>query len=483
VGRRRFGATGLFNSLANPVVMFDTVQMALICVVSISSLNSKSHHGKRQSALPSEMYDSQNSVFTRRCLQYTGGFFILGYTTFMEAFNYKALDSRGRTVAGVIQADTARQARLQLRSKGLLPEQVEKVHARERASQVWARGLSGAELSMVTRQLASLLASGLTLEQALNALVEEASSPLTREILTGVKTEITAGSSLASALRVYDKSFPEFYCALVHGGAESGALPTVLQHLADYLDARHALRQKTSLALLYPILVSLVALAIVTGLLVYVVPQVVEVFTQSRQELPLLTRGLIALSDFLRSSWPYLLAAIAAAIAIANVALRKAEVRMRRDTWLLRLPWIGSVVRSVNTARFASTLAILLGGGVSMLAALGSSAKVVSNRAMSTALAGVISRVQEGTSLARALGESRIFPPLLVHMVASGETSGKLEQMLQRAAALETQALERRLAVFLTLLEPVMILVMGAVVLMIVLAILLPIMEINQLVI
>ncbi len=401
----------------------------------------------------------------------------------MEAFDYKALDADGNPVSGVIQADTARQARLQLRIRGLLPAQVEKVHAAERARQVWARGLSAAELSMVTRQLATLLASGLTLEQALNALMEEASSPLTREILTGVKTEITAGSSLAVALGAYEKSFPEFYRALVHGGAESGALPVVLQHLADYLDARQALRQKTSLALLYPILVSVVALAIVIGLLVYVVPQVIQVFTQSRQELPLLTRGLIALSDFLRGTWPYLLAAGIALGAAAHTALRNPAVRLRRDAWLLRLPWIGAVVRSVNTARFASTLAILLGGGVPMLGALRSSARVVTNLVMREAVEGVILRVQEGTSLARALGEPRLFPPLLVHMVASGETSGKLEQMLQRAAALETQALERRLAVFLTLLEPVMILVMGGVVLMIVLAILLPIMEINQLVV
>lgn len=401
----------------------------------------------------------------------------------MEAFDYRALDASGKPVTGVIQADTARQARLQLRMRGLLPAQVEKVHAAERARQVWARGLSATELSMVTRQLATLLSSGLTLEQALNALMEEASSPLTREILTGVKTEITAGSSLAVALGAYEKSFPEFYRALVHGGAESGALPVVLQHLADYLDARQALRQKTSLALLYPILVSVVALAIVIGLLVYVVPQVIQVFTQSRQELPLLTRGLIALSDFLRVSWPYLLALGVALGAAAHTALRNPAVRSRRDALLLRLPWIGAVVRSVNTARFASTLAILLGGGVPMLAALRSSARVITNLVMREAVERVILRVQEGTSLARALGEPRIFPPLLVHMVASGETSGKLEQMLQRAAALETQELERRLAVFLTLLEPVMILVMGGVVLMIVLAILLPIMEINQLVV
>lgn len=401
----------------------------------------------------------------------------------MEAFDYTALDAKGKTVSGIIQAESARQARGQLRSRGLLTSKLDKVKARERASQVWARGLSAAELSMVTRQLATLLGSGLTLEQTLNALMEEASTPLTREILTGVKTEITAGSSLATALGCYQKSFPDFYCALVHGGAESGALPIVLQHLADYLDKRQALKQKTSLALLYPVLVSVVALAIVTGLLVYVVPQVVQVFTQSRQELPLLTRGLISLSDFLRAGWPYLIMGIVASVFCLRLALKRPVFRLRADAWLLQLPWLGPLTRSINTARFASTLAILLGGGVPMLSALRSSARVITNQVMSVAVAGVIVRVQEGTSLARALGESGLFPPLLVHMVASGEASGKLEQMLQRAAELETQALERRLAVFLTLLEPVMILVMGGVVLMIVLAILLPIMEINQLVV
>jgi general secretion pathway protein F len=401
----------------------------------------------------------------------------------MEAFEYTALDARGKTVSGTLQAESARQARGQLRSRGLLPAQLEKVKARERASQVWARGLSAAELSMVTRQLATLLGSGLTLEQTLNALMEEASTPLTREILTGVKTEVTAGSSLAAALGCYQKSFPDFYCALVHGGAESGALPVVLLHLADYLDKRQALKQKTSLALLYPVLVSVVALAIVTGLLVYVVPQVVQVFTQSRQELPLLTRGLIALSDFLRVGWPYLLSALVTAVFVLRWALKRPAFRFYVDAHLLKLPWLGSLTRSINTARFASTLAILLGGGVPMLSALTSSARVITNQVMSTAVAAVLLRVQEGSSLARALKESGLFPPLLVHMVASGEASGKLEQMLQRAAELETQALERRLAVFLTLLEPVMILVMGGVVLMIVLAILLPIMEINQLVV
>ena len=400
----------------------------------------------------------------------------------MEAFQYEALDAAGRTISGVVQADTARQARAQLRAQGLLPSVVDQVRARERAGQAWARGLAAAELSLVTRQLATLLTSGLTLEQSLNALIEEAAEPMTREVLTGVKTEVTAGSSLASALGAYEKSFPDFYRALVHGGAESGALPTVLQHLADYLDARQALRQKTSLALLYPVLVTIVALAIVTGLLVYVVPQVVQVFQQSHQSLPLLTRAMIGLSDFLRASWPYLVALIVGAAAAARMALRRATTRRRWHALLLRLPWLGPLVRGVNTSRFASTLAILVGGGVPLLAALDSGARVMTNVVMREAVEGAIERVREGASLARALGETRAFPPLLVHLVASGEVSGALEQMLERAAQLETQALERRLAVFLTLLEPVMILVMGGVVLMIVLAILLPIMEMNQLV-
>ena len=400
----------------------------------------------------------------------------------MEAFQYQALDATGRTVSGVVQADTARQARTQLRAQGLLPSAVDKVRARERARQGWARALSSAELSLLTRQMAILLASGLTLEQSLNALIEEAAEPLTREVLTGVKTEITAGSSLAGAFGAYEKSFPGFYRALVHGGEESGALPTVLQHLADYLDARQALRQKTSLALLYPILVTIVAITIVTGLLIYVVPQVVQVFQQSRQSLPLLTRALIALSDFLRATWPYLVAIIVGTAMAARMALRRDTVRRRWDALLLRMLWMGPLVRGVNTSRFASTLAILVGGGVPLLAALDSGARVMTNMVMREAIERAIGRVREGASLARALGETRAFPPLLVHLVASGEASGKLEQMLERAARMETQALERRLAVFLTLLEPVMILVMGGVVLMIVLAILLPIIEINQLV-
>jgi len=400
----------------------------------------------------------------------------------MEAFQYQALDAAGRTVSGVVQADTPRQARMQLRAQGLLPSKIGKVGARARAGRVWARGISAAELSLVTRQMATLLDSGLTMEQALNALIEEADDALTRETLIGVKTEVTSGLSFANALGAYEKSFPDFYRALVHGGEESGALPTVLRHLADYLDAHQALKQKTGLTLLYPMLVTIVAITIVTGLLVYVVPQVVQVFQQSRQSLPWLTRGLIALSDFLRATWPYILAVMAGGFAVARVALRRDAARRRWHAFLLRLPWLGPLIRGVNTSRFASTLAILVGGGVPLLTALASCARVMTNTVLKNAVEQAIVQVREGAGLARALGATRAFPPLLVHLVASGEVSGKLAPMLERAAKLETQTLERRLAVFLTLLEPVMILVMGGFVLLIVLAILLPIIEINQLV-
>lgn len=400
----------------------------------------------------------------------------------MEAFQYQAMDADGRNLSGVLQADSARQARAQLRAQGLLPSAIIQVHARERAGLAWARGIPAAELSLVTRQMATLLDSGLTMEQSLNALIEEAAQPLTREVLSGVKTEVTSGQSLAAALGVYEKSFPEFYCALVHGGEESGALPTVLQHLADYLDARQALKQKTALALLYPILVTIVAVTIVTGLLIYVVPQVVQVFQQSRQSLPLLTRALIALSDLLRATWPYLAVMGLGGFAAAHVALRRATARRRWHGLLLNMPGLGALIRGINTSRFASTLAILVGGGVPLLSALASAARSMTNMVLREAVEQAIDRVREGASLARALGETRAFPPLLIHLVASGELSGKLEQMLSRAADLETQTLERRLTVFLTLLEPAMILVMGGIVLLIVLAILLPIIEINQLV-
>jgi general secretion pathway protein F len=400
----------------------------------------------------------------------------------VEAFRYEALDATGRTVSGTVQADNPRQARSQLRAQGLLPSALHPLRETERTRQPWTRGLSSAELSLVTRQLATLFESGLTVEQSLTALAEESSEPKTRELLASVKAEISAGLSLSAAMRTFKKSFPEFYCALIHAGEESGALPQIMQRLADYLDARQALKQKIGLALLYPALVSVVAVLVVTGLLAYVVPQIVQVFQQSRETLPLLTRMLIALSGFFHAGWPYLVALLAAALIAFQLAMRRESSRRAIHAFLLRLPGVGTLLRGTDTSRFASTLAILAAGGVPLLTALRSSADAMANLAMRAPIEGVIDRVREGASLSRALRESRAFPPLLVHMVASGEASGKLSEMLERAARLQMQALERRLAVFLTVFEPAMILVMGGIVLMIVLAILLPIIEINQLV-
>ena len=399
----------------------------------------------------------------------------------MAAFRYEALDAGGHVVSGVLQADTPRQARALLRAQGLLPSVVDAVSAKP-AQRAWGPRISAAELSLLTQQLATLLDSGLTVEQALNALIEQSTQPVTRETLAGIKAEVMAGLPLGGALDSYERSFPDFYRALVRGGEESGALPRVLQHLAGYLDARQALQQKITLALLYPVLVSVVAVLIVGGLLAYVVPQVVQVFQQSRQTLPLLTRGLIALSDFLNVAWPWLIAGAAGGWIAARQALRRDALRRRWHQLLLGLPGLGALIRGVNTARFASTLAILVGGGVPLLKALQSAAGVMSNLVLRGAVETAIVRVREGSSLARALAAENVFPPLLTHLIASGEASGKLEVMLERAAALETQTLERRLAVFLTVLEPAMILVMGGVVLLIVLAILLPVIEVNQLV-
>ncbi len=264
----------------------------------------------------------------------------------MDAYRYQAFDAAGRARSGLVQADSPRQARTQLRTRGLYPERIDRVREAAGARQLLSRGIAPAELSLLTRQLATLLASGLTMEHALTALMEEVSAPKTREVLGGVKSEVTAGLSLAKAMGVHGRNFPDYYRALVRGGEESGALPEVLQHLGDYLDARQALHQKTSLALLYPVLVTVIAICVVTGLLVYVVPQIVQVFQQSRQSLPLLTRALIATSDFLRSVGPYLAAAGIGAVIAARLALKREHIRRRRDALVLRVPWFGLVVRT-----------------------------------------------------------------------------------------------------------------------------------------
>ncbi|OJZ18299.1 MAG: type II secretion system protein GspF [Thiobacillus sp. 65-29] len=404
----------------------------------------------------------------------------------MGAFRYEAYDAAGRLHRGVLEADTARQLRARLREQGLLAADVAAVSAStltQRGSRWhWRRGLSGTQLSLVTRQFATLLVAGLPVEQTLNALIEQADDDYPRQVLAGVRAEVLAGHSLARALQKYPRVFSELYVTLVAAGEQSGRLGEVMERLADYAESQQALRQKVGLAFVYPVIVTLVAGAVVLGLLTYVVPQVVNVFQNTNQTLPWLTRALIGLSDFLRASaWLWLILIGVAAWA-ARRALARPGPRLRFHRWLLRLPLVGTLVRGINSAQLASTLAILVGSGVPLLAALQAGAGVVGNLPMRQAVEEAARRVREGGSLSRALGAGKLFPPMLVHMIASGEASGRLAHMLERAAAQQEREMENRVLALSSLLEPLLIVLMGGVVLVIVLAILLPIFEMNQLV-
>ena len=403
----------------------------------------------------------------------------------MAAFRYEAYDAAGRLQKGVLEADTARQLRAKLREQGLLVAEVAALtEAALTGGSRWhlRRRLSGAQLALITRQFATLLAAGLPVEQTLNALIEQADTDYQRHVLAGVRGEVLAGHSLARALQKYQRVFPELYVTLVAAGEQSGRLGEVMERLADYTESHQALRQKVGLAFVYPAIVTVVAGAVVLGLLTYVVPQVVNVFQNTNQSLPWLTVALIGLSDFLRATWWLWLAAIVAAVWAARRTLAKPGPRLRFDRWLLRLPLVGTMVRGVNSAQLASTLGILVGSGVPLLSALQAGAGVVANVPMRQAVEEAARRVREGGSLSRALAASKLFPPMLVHMIASGEASGRLVHMLERAAEQQSREMENRVMGLTSLLEPLLIVVMGAVVLVIVLAILLPIFEMNQLV-
>ncbi|MCX7175995.1 MAG: type II secretion system inner membrane protein GspF [Proteobacteria bacterium] len=390
----------------------------------------------------------------------------------MAAFNYRALDASGREVSGVLEADTSRMARGQLREQQLFPLEVTVVGRLSAGRlRLGSRGMPASLLSLLTRQWSMLLDAGLTIEQALTALIEQSEHTGARQVLAGVRAEVLAGHSLHAALGQYDNTFPPIYRAVVDAGEKSGELPVLLARLADYLEAWQTTRQKIFQALLYPLLVSTVALLVVVGLVTYVVPQIVGVFKQSKQVLPLLTRGLIFTSDLLRGSWLWLLLVAIGAPLLARRTLRRdAALQLRWHRSLLRVPLLGRHLRTLDSARLASTLAIMVGSGVPLLTAL-----------LRQAVDKAISQVREGSPLHRALAVDRLFPPLLIHLIASGEASGTLGKMLERAASQQQAELDRRTAVALGLFEPLLILVMGGVVLTIVLAILMPIIEINLL--
>ena len=404
----------------------------------------------------------------------------------MGAFEYTVLDASGREKKGVMEGDAPRQVRQQLREKGLVPLEVQEVAQRETRSRtqfsLLRRGISATDLALITRQLATLVRAALPLEECLRAVSQQTDRPRLKSMLLAVRSRVMEGHTLAAGLSDFKHVFPELYRTTVEAGEASGHLDRVLERLADYTENRQQMRQKIQLAVFYPAMLTIVAILVVGGLMTYVVPQVVQVFDNIGQNLPPLTTGMIAVSDFMRNYGLLMLLSLVAAGIVFSVLLRNEDNRRRFHRLQLSLPLIGRLVRGMNTGRFARTFSILTASGVAVLEALRISAQVVSNLPMRDAVDEAAARVREGASIAAALEKSGYFPPMTVHLIASGESSGKLEEMLERAAINQEREIETMIAALLGLFEPMLILVMGGVVLVIVLAILLPIFDLNQLV-
>ncbi|MGC9162074.1 MAG: type II secretion system inner membrane protein GspF [Thiomonas sp.] len=403
----------------------------------------------------------------------------------MPAYRFTALDNAGAEQSGVLEADSARGARTLLRSRGLIPLQVEGIF--EEAAQTGPRRFArrvfnNQELTLFTRQMAGLLVSGLPVEKALAALADDADRAEVGNLLSNLKSEVSAGHGFGAALGQYPREFSPIYRALVNAGEDSGDLGLVMERLADYLEDRQALRGKLVQAFAYPAIVVLVAITVVILLLTYVVPQVVGVFQGAHQTLPLLTVGLIKVSDFVRA-WGWLLLALTVIGAIGFAqAMKLPGPRLAFDGLLLRSPLFGRLVRGLNTARFASTLAILGAAGVPILRALQAATDTLSNSVLKADAQEAIALVREGASLAQALALHKRFPPVLITFIRLGEQTGTLPQMLERAAVQHAQEVQRRAMALTTILEPLLILVMGGMVLLIVLAVMMPIIQMNNLV-
>jgi general secretion pathway protein F len=401
----------------------------------------------------------------------------------MPAFQFLALEADGRSQRGVLQADTARAARAVLRERGLSPLEVEPLRDSAAAIASGRRGprLRAGESALFTRQLATLVASGLPIDESLQAVAEGAEGEA-RALVVALRARVMEGASLAAGMAEFPQAFSPLFQASVAAGESAGRLDTVLLRLADYDEQRDAMRRKVLLALTYPALLTLVALAVVLGLMTWVVPQVVGVFLQYERALPWATRVLIAVSDALRNYGAAAALALAALVAGGVLAWRAPGARQALHGALLRAPLLGRLLRAVETARFARTLALLAGSAVPLLEALGIAAQVVGNEALRAALGRVAARVREGQAFARALADTGEFSPVAVKLIASGERSGRLDAMLGEAAAQQERELDTALGVAMAALGPAVILAVGGLVLFIVLAILLPIFELNTLI-
>ncbi|MGB5331630.1 MAG: type II secretion system inner membrane protein GspF [Woeseiaceae bacterium] len=403
----------------------------------------------------------------------------------MGAFEYVALDKSGKQAKGLLEGDTPKHVRQLLRDRNLLPVSVTEVaqrEARRQRSFSLRRGMSSGELALITRQLASLSQSGLPLEEALLAVSQQNDQPRTKSMLLGVRAKVMEGHTLADGFSEFPQAFPELYRATVAAGEQSGHLDVVLERLADYTEARQELKQRITNALVYPIALVVMAVAIISFMLATVVPKIVSVFENTSAELPGLTTGLIATSDFLRAYWLLVIIGLGIVGYATWWVLQRDVPRRRYHALLLRLPVAGRLTRGVNTARFTRTLSILAGSGVPILEAMNISAEVIENLPMRDAVMEATLRVREGGSISKSLATSKLFPPMMIHLISSGEAGGRLEEMLSRAAAGQEREVDGLIAALLGILQPLLIIFMGAIVLTIVLAILLPIFEINNLI-
>jgi general secretion pathway protein F len=402
----------------------------------------------------------------------------------MPAYEYKALDARGKQKQGVVEADAPRAVRQLLREKGLTPLAVEPAVQKRTASNPLSGGgsLAAADLALITRQLATLIQSGIPIEQTLSATAQQTTKPRIRSMLIAIRAKVMEGYTLADSLGEFPKAFPRLYRSTVAAGEHAGHLDLVLNRLADYTENRQEARQKIQLAAIYPIILSFVAIAIVVFLLTYVVPDIIDVFLKQGQELPALTQAMLAMSEFLSSYGVYLVILLVAGFMAFRYALTKPAIRMRFHKRLLHLPLFSGMVRGINTARYASTLSILTTSGVPLVDAMRIAGEVLSNDYLRQELKDAARKVSEGGSLHRALDQSGYFPPMMLHMIASGEASGELDSMLERTAKMQENTLQSKMAAIVGLFEPMMLLIMGVVVLIIVMAIMLPILNMSNLV-
>ena len=403
----------------------------------------------------------------------------------MGAFEYTALDGTGREQSGVVEGDTVKHVRQLLRERSLLPVTVSEVrHGEEKRQRTFAlrRGVSANDLSLLTRQLATLVKAGLPLEEALLAVSQQSEKPRVQSIMLGVRAKVMEGHTLADGLSEFPKVFPEIYRSTVSAGESSGRLDGVLERLADYTENREVTRQKVLGAMLYPIVLSCVCLGIVTLMMVYVVPQVIEVFESSKGKLPFATQVLIFVSNFLRDFGIYLVLGIVGAIVGFIYWLKNIDNRRRYHRFQLRVPLVGRLVRGFNTARFTRTFSILTASAVPVLEAMRIAGEVVTNLPMRDAVTAAAQRVREGAPIGRSLQTSRLFPPMTVHLISSGESSGELDTLLERAATNQERELDSMMGALVGLLGPLLIIVMGLFVLGIVFAMLMPIFQMNTLI-